>query len=293
VTLANAAACLKAAGIDTIVFHGDSLTSQLFFSAGCEAAEAGAGNVTFAQDGAARGKTFHGLKMLLRWPGPWSSGGHMPVFRGPGDEALAGENVLWLVNIGLHHLVCPARLHGNPLHHMGLAKLEEVDESKPLDRHHRRDGAACVDQNYAEEVRIIFKELAARARGPIVWQDTTSIHMTKTIFQSLDPPTRRKFRDFSNSHVRELNEIAERLLSEEFPSVHIHGLNYQTTVHSHDGLLSGDARHYAGAVTRHRLELIYLTWCAVAAKVKSQRASAPLAPSARLFQKRSTFINFV
>ena len=284
--LPDAAQCLKTRmGVRRIVFVGDSVQSQLFYTIAC-----GLGlqslnssslcdrswlgiNTAHSQCIRHEGVTVHlldaagtGLQLVRLLPGQLSEGSGSgrasdmasmvrasfasPLLR----ELLASEHVLWFVNAGLWHALC------NRNHTVFNADPWRPDFLGTG----ASDGVSCNDPKYEHAVYELLDSLTQHAAGPIWWRDSTAVHPSVTSEVSLSAETRAKFAGFSNAAIKELNARARQSITAKFKArVQLFEGFFRVTANRPDGTAPFDMRHWGGEVLHTLLQLTYLRACGV------------------------------
>ena len=261
--LLAAARCLRQRKIGRVVFVGDSVTEQLVHSIHCEVA------------GAAHGTTYHpAATVSWREPqhnytlesatfrdvefvslGNFAGGGRVELSAASISSALeqgvldGGSQTLWVVNQGLHHLLCP----------QGTSK-SSCAASAGL--HEQRRG------EYARGLEALLTVLSERTRGPIVWRDTTAVHKELLYTTAhVGAATLQKYAHFDDAGVQKLNTAAASVVARFAPRVqhlpHVHSATAARPDGTADYPSRGDSRHYGADVLQSVLQLHYLCWCQV------------------------------
>ena len=267
-----------------IVFLGDSVTMQIFFSIACKL------NVRFRHVEAVPGRTGINAEHTAHWIGTtyeniidqanfglydlhlgkgsisliYSKRSISKEYRAEGmatmlKEAFASpivksllQDAFYVVNFGLWHAVCTT--DNNPMVFKFANQGQEDSES-------------CNDPQYQWRLTQLFEQLLKSTRGPILWRDTTAVHPSR-LPENVNKETREKYKHFDNVAIASLNANATQLIASNprfaarIQSSPSHWF-YAATRDRADGTLPTDMRHYDAEVVDQLIRVLFLQVCEV------------------------------
>eukprot|EP00966_Prymnesium_polylepis_P297729 6878926-Prymnesium_polylepis.1 len=242
-TLLEAVQCLRHRRLFRLYYVGDSVSYQLAFTNVCELGlGTHVGTRIEGTDFSLRLVSLPvGIELAFLWPKP-ASGTAQALGRALNSSMSSGhlqEPALWMVNAGLWHTI--------PLceHSAECVEPEKVQASN--------------DKDYEIHLRQLLEVLHSRARGHVIWRDTTAVHPGR-MHKDASAAVRRKFAAMSNSNIRQLNARASHTMS-SYPSLHPLDLYFAATRERAGGTAPGDIRHWRADVLQLLLQIAYLAWC--------------------------------
>ena len=284
--LIAATQCLTRRKVGRVVFLGDSVTEQLVHTIHCEAGNTTHGTAYRPSDTVLWREPQHNYSLERSAFGDIDflslgnkAGGNKvdeaaAAIRSALDQGVldGGNGTLWVVNIGLHHLLCP----------QGAAE-SSCAASAQLHEQRRTE--------YSRGLATLLEVLAERTSGPLIWRDTTAVHK-ELLAKSTDvgAATLRKYAHFDDAGVQKLNAAASAAVARFAPRVaHLRYVHDATAVRP-DGTANypakSDSRHYGADVLQTVLQLHYLCWCQVGVCVRPPVGQRPMAGNIG-FRKRA------
>ena len=144
------------------------------------------------------------------------------------DNALP-DNLLWMVNVGIWHLVC--------------------DEENDM----------CPDKLYKHHMKNLLDFITSKVNKNIIVRETTASH-AKNMKEIKSGFVSKKFSKFTFKNTENLNKNLKELMT-YYPNIKYNNFVYNLTLHRYDDLIDNDMRHYKGSVIYYLLYISYLLWC--------------------------------
>ena len=245
--LCDGVKCLAKQNVSNVVVIGDSVALQLLESLRCDKPSCGYWQPGFASGSVnSRKLTLHHeaqsttLVQLIRVCSQGMASLTAACLRtlSEAERALLAEPAVWLINQGLHHLLC---VPGN----VGYRKIKSNEG--PSD---------CLDRTYPSQLRSLLATISELGRGHFYWRDTTAVEH-EMIPGTVNNTTAAKFKHFNNDMVVELNRLAAQTVA-EFPNIKTIPHAFELTrAAGKEGHLPGDSRHFGGDVLNALNKLVF------------------------------------